>query len=553
MADVAEPVQPADQGQTVFLRRASGVVRAMSPLDGMFYGYLSATGIYGLVFYLFLGAGAFPRANFLVANLIRWVLFFFVFAVYALLGSSMPRSGGDYVFVSRILHPNLGFVSAMAGWTLWQFFGCFFAASELINVILAPFFDLIGVRTGHHTWVTIGDYVTKGYIRLPLVILMIVVAGWIMANGLSWYLRIQKYFMFPGAIIGLLIIIASLLFVSKSTFMHHLDTFQGTVGGINSDQVTSKAASLGFHPGSGTSWTDTIGMSVNFAYLYIWTMWSVELFGELKSANRVRSTFGMFAGSHVLMGITFTVGIIWTYHYVGKHFMQSFSWLVLNHADALGGDWDFRGAATFFYIPFLNLALGIILFLCFIGPVSQSLFNTILGASRLTLASSFDRVLPSWLGRVNRKGVPYISIWLGVALSLAVAIGFEISSNLAKLLFWSTFMTLLAMICTMVAGAILPWRRRRIYEVSPASQYRWFGIPAITICGVIATAFLVFLTIATATLDAFHLFSGSTAVVAAITAGVVTFGSAIGFEIAKRYRQNQGLEITSAFQEIPPA
>jgi amino acid transporter len=542
--------QPAP---TVFLRRASGVVRAMSPVDGMFYGYLSATGIYGLVFYLFLGAGAFPRANFTVALLISFIFFFFVFAAYAFLGSSMPRSGGDYVFVSRILHPNLGFTSAMAGWTLWQFFGCFFAASALVNVIIAPWFNLVGVRTGHHSWVTVGNYVQKDYIRLPLVILMIVVAGVIMVNGMSWYVKIQKYFMFPGAILGLLIIIASLLFVSKSTFFSHFDHFQNTTGGITSDKVVSTAQSLGFQSRSGTSWIDTFGMSVNFAYSFIWTMWSVELLGELKGANRVRSVFGMFSGSHILMFITYAVGILWTYSYLGKHFIQSFSWLTLNHPDKLGGDWDFRGASTFFYIPTLNLLVGTILFFCFVGPISQSLFNTILGASRLMLASSFDRVLPSSLGRVNRKGVPHVAIWLGVVLSVAVAIGFEISSSLSKLLFWSTFMTLLAMICSTTAATVLPWRRKAIYEVSPASQYVWFGIPAITICGFVATAFLVALVIATATLDAFHLFSGNTALVAGITAAVVTIGSAVWFEVAKRYRQSQGLEISAAFQEIPPA
>src|SRR5437868_7242147 len=108
-ADVAQP-------RTVFLRRSSGVVRAMSVWDGMFFGYLSATGIYALVFYFFLGAGAFPQANYFVGILLSFVFFFFIFAVYAFLGSSMPRSGGDYVFTSRIVNPGLGFVCALAGW-----------------------------------------------------------------------------------------------------------------------------------------------------------------------------------------------------------------------------------------------------------------------------------------------------------------------------------------------------------------------------------------------------------------------------------------------------
>ena len=105
----------AGTSDTVFLRRASGVVRAMSPVDGMFYGYLSATGIYSYFLIMFLGFATFPRANFLAANIITFILFFFVFGTYALLGSTMPRSGGDYVFVSRIVHPMVGFACSMAG------------------------------------------------------------------------------------------------------------------------------------------------------------------------------------------------------------------------------------------------------------------------------------------------------------------------------------------------------------------------------------------------------------------------------------------------------
>jgi basic amino acid/polyamine antiporter, APA family len=544
----------AGSSDTVFLRRASGVVRAMSPVDGMFYGYLSATGIYSYVLILFLGMATFPHANLWLANIISFIFFFFVFATYAFLGASMPRSGGDYVFVSRIVHPGVGFVASMAGWTLWQFFGCFFAASALVNVILSPFFSMIGVATGDHFWITLSNDVTKAWVRLPLVILMIVVAGWVAVNGMSWYVKVQKYFMMPGALIGLLIIIVSLLLVSKSTFMGHFDHFQRDAGGQPSGSVVSLAQSLGFDAPTSSNFTDTACMAVEFSYLYIWTMWSIELFGEVKSASRVRSVFGMFAGSHVLMFITYAVGFSWATAYVGQKFMKSFAWLALNNPDKLGGSWDFRGATTFFYIPTLNIVVGVLLFLCFIGPTSQSLFNTILGSSRLLLAASFDRLLPTWLGKVNNRGVPAISIWIGVALSVAVACTYEVTAKLAELLFWSTFMTLLAMALAMLAGMLLPYRRKSIYDVSPASQYTWLGIPAITICGTIAFLFIAGLCIATAGYeDQFGLFKSGAARAGLITALVVTVGSAIWYVAVVRYRRQQGLELSAAFREIPPA
>jgi len=485
---------------------------------------------------------------------IAFVLFFFVFATYAFLGASMPRSGGDYVFVSRILHPSVGFVASMAGWTLWQFFGCFFAASALVNVILSPFFSMIGVSTGQHFWITLSNDVTKNYVRLPLVVLMIVVAGWVAVNGMSWYVKVQRYFMMPGAILGLLIIIVSLLLVSKSTFLGHFDHFQRDAGGKPSGSVVSLAKSLGYTAPSSTDFTDTACMVVNFSYLYVWSMWSIELFGEMKSASRVRSVFGMFAGSHVLMFITYLVGFTWALDYVGPTFMKSFAWLALNHPDQLGGSWDFRGATTFFYLPTLNIVVGIVLFLCFIGPTSQSLFNTILGGSRLLLAASFDRLLPTWFGKVNSKGVPALSIWIGVALSVVVACLYEVTTKIGELLFWSTFMTLIAMALAMLSGMLLPYRRRAIYEVSPASQYTWFGVPAITICGAVAFVFIAGLCLATAGFeDQFGLFKSGAARAGLVTALVVAIGSAIWYVGVVRYRKSQGLELAAAFREIPPA
>lgn len=544
----------AGSSDTVFLRRASGVVRAMSPMDGMFYGYLSATGIYVYFFLFFVAAVQFPRANFLAANIISFILFFFVFGTYALLGASMPRSGGDYVFVSRILHPGLGFVTSMAGWTLWQFFGCYFAASALINVILRPIFSLLGVYTGNTFWINLSNDVTKNYVRLPLVLLMIVFAGWVAVNGMSWYVKIQRYFMMPGAILGLIIIVLSLLFVSKSTFFHNFDSFQHDVGGKPSGSVQSLAASLGYKAPHGTSWTDTIAMAVEYSYFYLWTMWSIELFGEIKSASRVRSVFGMFSGSHILMFFTYIVGFTWAYSYVGMSWMRAFAWLSVNNTDALGGGWDYRGATTFFYIPTFNILVGIVLFLCFAGPTSQSLFNTVLGGSRLLLAASFDRLLPTWFGKVNSKGVPSISIWVGVGLSALVACTYEITTKITELLFWSTFCTLIAMACAMLAGTLLPYRRKAIYEVSPASQYTWFGVPAITICGTIAFLWIAGLCIATAALtDQFGLFKAGAARAGLVTAVIVAVGSAIWYVGVVRYREKQGLELSAAFREIPPA
>jgi len=545
--------QAAESDQsTVFLRRASGVVRAMNPADGMFYGYLAATGIYGVILFLFLGGAAFPNANWFWANVISLAFFIPIYIVYASLASAMPRSGGDYVFTSRLVSPSLAWTIGQAGWIFWQFWFAFLAASVIVSAVIAPMFSAIGVATGSEAWITAADTVQEWYVRLPIIIALVVGAGVLMVAGMKYFVNLQRWFMMPGSILGLLIIAASFLFVSKGTFLSNFDEFQGEVGGLPSGDVVATARELGFDP-EYSSFYDTIAMAVNLSFLYVWTIWSSELLGEIKTANRIRSTFTMFAGAGVLQFITFMIGIVWAYHYAGNEFLRSFSWLVLNHPDELGGSWDFRGVPTLFYLPTLNLAVGIILFLCFLGPISQSLFNTQLSASRLLLAMSFDRLLPEWLGRVNRRGVPYVAISLCVGISVALAILVQLVPDLTKLLFWSSWATLLAILLSLIAGIFFPWRYGgRIFEASPSAKYRVGSIPVVAVCGVIGSAFIAMTLIVALLHSGFGLLEGGDARVGLITMIVLLVGFFIAYFAIRRYRERQGIELDYAFKSIPP-
>jgi amino acid transporter len=98
----------------VFLREATGLVREMKPRDALFLNFLNMSIGLGVAWVIFWGPGIYPGANVELGLIICMVCCMFGMFCFATLTAAMPRSGGDYVFVSRALHPSLGF---MANWT----------------------------------------------------------------------------------------------------------------------------------------------------------------------------------------------------------------------------------------------------------------------------------------------------------------------------------------------------------------------------------------------------------------------------------------------------
>jgi amino acid transporter len=249
----------------VFLRQSSGVVRAMSPRDGMYFGYLSAAGLYGVTLFFFLGPGEFPGGSILVALLLNLVIGIGIFGAYAMLGSAMPRSGADYVYQSRLLHPALGFTATFAGLAFWQFFFAFLAASTIVSGGLVPLFSGIGAITGAHGWISAANWLAGTHVSLAFTIVFLLISGVIMVRGMRLYLGIQKYFMIAFTALAVLLIAIGWLAVSHSTFISHFNKFEHAVGGLSSTQVVAKAASLGYHQHVPFSWGNTLALTALLA------------------------------------------------------------------------------------------------------------------------------------------------------------------------------------------------------------------------------------------------------------------------------------------------
>ena len=108
MSTAKIPGQAQPQQRGVFTRASSGLVRQVKTVDVMFYGW-EQIGIAYIIFIVFAWQ-FYPGANLELATLFATVTGVLLAICYAFVSVVYPRSGGDYVAVSRALNPGLGMV-----------------------------------------------------------------------------------------------------------------------------------------------------------------------------------------------------------------------------------------------------------------------------------------------------------------------------------------------------------------------------------------------------------------------------------------------------------
>ena len=106
-----------------FARKATGLVRQAGAKDVFVYNVNFINIAIGVAFmFLFMPNGSYPGVNIYISTILCTLVVLPTSLVYAMFASAMPRSGGEYNFLSRIYHPMVGFCtglcSASVGFTL---------------------------------------------------------------------------------------------------------------------------------------------------------------------------------------------------------------------------------------------------------------------------------------------------------------------------------------------------------------------------------------------------------------------------------------------------
>jgi APA family basic amino acid/polyamine antiporter len=536
-ADVA-----ADGGayeeRSLFVRKATGLVRGWAVRDAFIYSVF-AINLVTLGFYIFSFGPFIPAGSLLWAVILSGAYLVFQAVTYASLIAAMPRAGGDYVWMSRVLGGGIGFVLAVCGWwfILWHWVPIY---ANILNIeVFGPMAAIIGWDSAV-TWLSDkpGIFVAS--------LITALIASMFIALGIRTYARIQKI-CFYGGLIGLAIMAILLLVNSKTSFISHFNTEAAqTYGANNAYQGTLTAGLKGYDPGGVGSFSlsATVLLIPMLLFFNLWSNWGATLYGEVRGASDFRKNIYAMGGALVATTIVGAIFLLL--------FAKTFGWDFYNAANNAfwagtnpTGVFPYPGTMAAFLMgsPVLQFILITLLSLWFFGWVG----SVFLSSTRVIFATAFDRVLPEWAAKVGRNGVPYAALALMLIPSIPISYLYAYNADFTSWTLDATLVIAITFLGSAVAAAILPWRKPEIYNASPIARYKVLGVPLITFAAVMFAIILVF--------SLYHWFKDDVYAVnnpASLRYMGAMYLLAIAIYVGSRaYRRRQGMDLRMVYGEIP--
>ncbi|MFI5449995.1 MAG: amino acid permease [Candidatus Bathyarchaeia archaeon] len=527
----------------LFVREATGIVRSFSPFDTFMFTTFGISYGVSLALSLVTIPAVLPGANIAVA-LVAVIPFVLALGLlYAWFTEAMPRSGGDYVWISRALHPALALGLSIV-WVFFQasFIGAF-TGGFLLTSIVGAGLGTLGLLIGNAGLIASASYFANNNVILLLGTLIILLMFVMLIFPLKVYLRIQQ----ASWILGMISVLIFFYIFGTTSHAQFVSTFNTYFGAYNATYtgIISSAQSAGFsNPGLVTFGAPTALCVVYAVFLVNGYQMGGYIGGELKNAKKAMyysSIIGSIAICLVLAAGGFQVQQV-----MGADFMNAVAFV--------------SGAGTYpvpfpFNAYFLAILLGnnaVLGALLFIGLLAWSFVpNLVAGIilSRTMMSWGFDRSAPPALAYVNDRlhipvvGVIVYTILAELGLLASIYFGFIFS------VLNFTLVLLLLFACVGLAGMVYPYRRKDLFELTPLARRKIGNIPAMSLLG--AAVLVIFSILAYFTLSYPALSGPVGATAVGLVAGVFLIGVAI-YYANRTYYKRKGLNIDAAFAVIPP-
>ena len=279
---------------------------------------------------------------------------------------------------------------------------------------------------------------------------------------------------------GLLIIFGLLIFHSKTEFQAAFNHYAQHTYGSTSANAYADTIKKGTYAGAGKlggiAFGSTLLLIPMIAFFNLWSNWGATLYGEVRGASDFKKNIGAMAGALIVTTLLAVVFLLLIAHTMGWNFYNS-----ANNAwwCGHGSRWAACGRtrctlASFFVSPWLQFIVIVLMSLWFFGWVG----TVFLTASRVIFATAFDRILPEWAARVDRRGTPYFAILIMLGPSLIISYFYAYNTTFTSWTLDATLVIAVTFLGSTVAAGILPWRKPEIYNASPIAKYKVARHPA---------------------------------------------------------------------------
>ena len=551
----------------LFVRQASGLVRDVSMTNALFFNIAAFVGTavgWAIAFYaLYPEWVAFSISAYAYMAVLTGIFCYFLGMIFSSLTTAMPRSGGDYVFTSRIISPFWGWIES---WTLVGSaltiigFEIIVATHniQLTAILLGVAFPT-SVFSGATNWLQ--DTTSKFIVGI---IILLVIAGIAVLKTRTFHKVVMGLTIF--AIVAVAINFIGAFTVNPDSMSNALPAL-----GTSSKEIIATATKAGFSLGSPNfsllGLVGLAGLASVILFQYIGFQFSSYIAGEVKGNVR-RAVMIAVIGALVFAVFMNSIYMDVQGFHFGFTMVNAWGYLYWFTSNApLNGQPPFTPVMLTavhpqFWPLWLIVALGNITLNILLCPV-YAIF-----LSRIVLAWALDRQVPEWFSIVNeRTNAPLRVIILAVLIGGVFYIltfinqwfpSVTIYLSLASATFFGILLAGLTWIMPGLNAILIPYRRPDLFQLTNNTR-KFLGLPRLVWCGIIWLIFIVPVYVGAFGYPVYQglIASGTSYLSLSNSAGVgwalifLVIGIVIYF-VMRAVNTSRGINVKMIFQELPP-
>ncbi len=464
-----------------FAREATGLVRTLGFLDQFVISQAIIVLVNGFVLTFFFAPYFFPGANLALVFAVGSIPAFAMSFVYSKMSAGMPRSGGDYVWSTRILGPIYGSVQFVFLLFTTMIIGIVLSTWSNVSIALSQLIYSLGVTTNNSGWVSFAQSLTStgfntGYLLAMFLVLLDVVIAVFGLRVFAWFQRagLALYYISLAGFVAILVVF------DPNTFPGLFNSAM-TAGGSSTTYASIIAQSTAAGNPS-FSLTNSLLAAVPWGFLtFTGFNFGAYLAGETRNAKSTmwRSLF---------VSVIFTLGMLLllcflVYRDFNATFINAASYVQATNGGSLAtlptpSFFASLGSPTAAAFVGISLLIGwIIVCVAYVVTISRMVF-----------AASFDRLLPNSLANVSdRFHSPTLAVLLvGVVCWVFVTI-FYLTSFVSQWLNYGLIPAIGYML-PLIAAALFPWVKKDLFQRTVGQFTSGVVLTVVSLVGVVAFA-----------------------------------------------------------------